>query len=328
MRNYILLHGLNESLTQTWGIYLKEEIEIKLNGKVYMPELPKGHDTSVENWKKAVDELYNSGVINNNCIIIAHSLSTNFMISYLLEKKCRINGFIAVSGYSDYLDKEVDRKSSINKIITPFMNTRKQREEFSRLVLHRFAIYSNMDFMFNVSNLEAYALDIRANRLVLGFGGHFDPTSKVKEVPYIMEILKEINAKNRKAEDRVVYIAEEKDSESTIKKYKEIKEYLATKYRYVTTPLISMEHVGVEQHKFKRYTALIKDSELVIVDVSDSVDVGVEMMMAISMKIPTLVVAKSNVEIPDIILSAWGTSKIKRYKSTKELIDIIEERLK
>ena len=328
MRNYIILHGLNESLNQYWGTYLEKEIKL-MGGRAYIPEFPKGKETSYDSWEKAADELYEKGILNEETVVITHSLSTNFMITYLEKKQLKINAFIAIAGYSELVEKDVERKSSINKIISPFLNTTEDRKKFVKYAKHRYAVYSNKDRFFCEPNLEKYAIDIKANRTVMGSGGHFDPTNKLKELPLVMDIIKEIESKNRKSDGRVVYVGQEEGAtEATIKKYKEVKEYLASKFRYVTTPLRGIEHKGVELGKFKKYTTLIKESDLVIIDISNaSIDVGIEMMMAISMEIPTLVVAKSTANISSLVQCAWGNSNIKKYKNTQELITIIETRL-
>jgi len=327
MKNYILVHGLNESLSDSWGPYLKKELS-NFKGNVYMPELPKNHDTSYQSWKESFDKLYDEGIINKDSVIVTHSLSTNFVIRYLIEKECKINTYIAIAGFSDLVDRNIEKKESIIPIIKPFLNTVEERKKFTKYATHRYAIYSNMDYMFSEANLEKFAVDIKAQRIILGFGGHFDATSKVKDVSFVVDIIKEINQKDRKSHGRVVFVGqEEKVSEASMKRYKEVKEYLATIFRYVTTPLTSIEHVGVEKHKFKRYTDLIKESDVVVIDVAQSIDVGVEMMMAISMQVPTIVVAKSSISIPDIVLSAWGEKNIHRYRTTDELLKILDNEL-
>ena len=309
MRKYVVLHGAKESLS--WGNYLVN----KLDGNVYLLECPKGARAKYNEWEKVLNELYNNEVLDENCIVIAHSDGASFMVKYLLERKCKVNAFISVAA-------TVNSKEEFNV-------SDKERKDFASLVKYRYSVYSNMDKVCTEKELEKFAMDIKASRSVIGFGGHFDSKSKVEEVPYIVDIIKEIIVKDRKARGRIVYVGiENKASEAAIKKYKEVKEYLSTKFRYVTTPLTSIEHVGKEVHKFKRYTDLIRNSEVVVIDVHpDSLEVGVEMMMAISMKIPTLVVAKSSIVVPDIVTCAYGEKNIRRYRNTEDLINIVEEYL-
>lgn len=257
-------------------------------------------------WAKHMDFLM---VENEEDIgIIAYGDGASFVVRYLSENKKNVKMFISIA-------------SSVND---GFEVSGQNKKDFSKLVKHRYSIYSNMDPVCSEKELEKFAIDIKASRSVVGFGGHFDSKSNIKEVPYIIDIVKEIIVKERKNSGRVVLVGQEdKVSDATLKKYKELKEYLSTKFRYVTTPLTSIEHVGKEPHKFKRYTDLIKESEIVIIDVQSSLEVGVEMMMAISMEKPTLVVAKSSITIPDIVSSAYGEKNIKRYRNADELINII-----
>lgn len=305
MKKVIIVYDNESGIDKTWSVSLKKDL-CKCNIGVSELSLKK---STYDVWKKKFDTLLED--INEGATIITHGECSNIFVRYVVESKCKVNSFISLAS-------SCDNKVDVTEV---------ERKNFSSLVKYRYSIYSNMDDKCSEKELEKFALDIKANRSVYGFIGHLDASSKIMDVPFIIDIVKEIRAKNRKNIGRVVYVGiENKVGDATIKKYKEVKEYLTSKFRYVTTPLNSIEHIGVEKHKFKKYTDLIKESEFVILDIHpDSIEVGVEMMMAISMQKPTLVVAKSSIVIPDIVKCAYDEKDIKRYRNTEQLIEIIGE---
>lgn len=312
MKKIIVINSSKTPLEKfPWISYLENNIA-KLGVNVDSLSFPIIKNVSYRDWSKHMDFLMADNA--EDVGIIAHGDGASFVVRYLSENKKSVKMFISLASSSE---KDI------------FEVSEQDKKSFSKLVKHRYSVYSNMDPVCSEKELEKFAIDIKSSRSVIGFGGHFDSKSNVKEVSYIIDIIKDVLVKERKAHGRVVYVGQEENaSEATIKRYREMKEFLSTKFRYVTTPLTSIEHIGKEAGKFKRYTDLIKESELVIIDVHPhSLEVGVEMMMAISMKIPTLVVAKSNIVIPDIVTCAYGERNIKRYRNTDELINMVGEYL-
>ena len=97
--NYIILHGSFGSKDGNWFPWLKKQLE-KKNYKVDLPQMPVGVGVQkYESWSKVLDKL----TINENTIIIAHSIAPIFVCKYLIETKIKVKKLIFVCGFNNYL---------------------------------------------------------------------------------------------------------------------------------------------------------------------------------------------------------------------------------
>lgn len=89
---------------------VKNELE-KDNKDVVIPQMPVGvGNQNFENWSKVLNELK----INENTIIIAHSIAPIFVCKYLITNKIKVKKLIFVCGFINYLGK--------TKILMQLMN--------------------------------------------------------------------------------------------------------------------------------------------------------------------------------------------------------------
>lgn len=106
MDNYIIIHGSFGSKDGNWFPWIKNELE-KDNRDVVIPQMPVGvGNQNFENWSKVLNELK----INENTIIIAHSIAPIFVCKYLITNKIKVKKLIFVCGFNNYLgiDKDFD----------------------------------------------------------------------------------------------------------------------------------------------------------------------------------------------------------------------------
>ena len=104
MNNYIILHGSFGSKDGNWFPWLRESIE-KRNLNVDVPQMPVGvGNQNFENWSKVMDELD----INENTIIVAHSIAPIFVCKYLITNKIKVKKLIFVCGSNNYLGIDPD----------------------------------------------------------------------------------------------------------------------------------------------------------------------------------------------------------------------------
>ena len=104
MKNYIILHGSFGSKDGNWFPWLKEILE---NNKcqVEVPQMPVGVGIqNYDSWSKELDKLS----INENTIIIAHSIAPVFVCKYLINKQIHVKKLIFVCGFNNYLGIDPD----------------------------------------------------------------------------------------------------------------------------------------------------------------------------------------------------------------------------
>lgn len=104
MENYIIIHGSFGSKDGNWFPWLKEQLENN-HKKVEVPQMPVGvGNQNFENWSNVLKQL----VINENTIIIAHSIAPIFVCKYLISNKIRVKKLVFVCGFNNYLGIDSD----------------------------------------------------------------------------------------------------------------------------------------------------------------------------------------------------------------------------
>ena len=102
--NYIIIHGSFGSKDGNWFPWLKEQLEGK-DKKVEVPQMPVGvGKQNFESWSNVLDKL----TINENTIIIAHSIAPIFVCKYLIINKITVKKLIFVCGFNNYLGIDND----------------------------------------------------------------------------------------------------------------------------------------------------------------------------------------------------------------------------
>ena len=102
--NYFLIHGSYGNPYKNWFPWLKKELEQK-EKQVVVPQMPIGvGNQNFENWSNVLNEL----TINENTIIIAHSIAPIFVCKYLITNKIKVKKLIFVCGFNNYLGIDSD----------------------------------------------------------------------------------------------------------------------------------------------------------------------------------------------------------------------------
>ena len=133
----------------------------------YYPIFPLRAEASPESWGKVLDEYRIKGLLNSASLVITHSIGTKFIPKYLAKYDTRIDTFVSVAGFVDY----VGRTDYLKYVTEIFEIT---DEEFSRcreLIKNRFSIYSDND-MNPIEKCIKYADKLSANKILVEGAGH------------------------------------------------------------------------------------------------------------------------------------------------------------
>ena len=112
MNNYFIIHGSFGNPFVNWIPYLRKELE-KENKEVYTPDFPTGvGHQNYTNWSNLLKVYVDSGLINENTIIYAHSIAPIFICKFLVENKIQVKRLIFVCGFNHYLgiSEEYDKR--------------------------------------------------------------------------------------------------------------------------------------------------------------------------------------------------------------------------
>ncbi len=104
MNNYFIIHGSFSSPYSNWIGWLHDFIEGEGN-QVYVPNFPIGVGyQNYENWNKLLKYYLDLGLINNETIIIGHSIAPVFISKFLIQNKVKVKKLIFVCGFNNYLE--------------------------------------------------------------------------------------------------------------------------------------------------------------------------------------------------------------------------------
>lgn len=183
MKNIILIHGYN-GIPKIYDWLNKELSEIGCN--IIIPNFPTKDGVKVELWKSIFDKYIKE--INENTIIVAHSIGNEFIIKYLSEINKKVKMYIGLAGFSEVF--ECEGKEDLNRAIKEFLVTEKEINKFIGLVNKRHCIYSNDDHIVPYEVLKRYSTVINAEPQLIMNIGHMGGKSGLEKIPEVLDIIK------------------------------------------------------------------------------------------------------------------------------------------
>lgn len=167
MKNYIILHGSFGSKDGNWFPWLKKELE-KKNYNVDVPQMPVGvGNQNYENWSKELNKL----TINENTIIIAHSIAPVFVCKYLINNRIKVKKLIFVCGFNNYLGIDPDF-DTVNEPM--FLNNLGDIKNYCNNIV---CFYSDNDPYVKLEVEKSFADTISNEQYIIKNGGHINAES-------------------------------------------------------------------------------------------------------------------------------------------------------
>lgn len=184
MKNVILIHGIN-GVPKIFE-WLKAELE-KFGYQVIMPSFPVQEGTVYEKWKRIMDEYRR--FINENSIIVCHSIGNEFIIKYLAQNEIKIDTYIGLAGFAEIFYNE--DKDVLNAAVERFAVNQDEKRDFVALTGKRYAIYSDNDHIVPLEVLERYPKEVDAEPIFIPGIGHMGKRSGLEEMPELLGLVKE-----------------------------------------------------------------------------------------------------------------------------------------
>ncbi|MFA6073290.1 MAG: alpha/beta hydrolase [Candidatus Woesearchaeota archaeon] len=184
MSNIIIIHGSFGNPKENWFPYMKKELELK-GHRVFIPKFPTPKQ-SLTSWMK-IFEKYQK-YLNENTIIIGHSLGPSFLLSVLEKSNIKIKAAYFVSGFiGDLGNNEFDK---INKTFT----TKKFNWSLIKNNCKYFCVInSNDDPYVPLKKGKELSKKINAEFIILKNAGHINTSSNYKTFPFLLnKVLKKI----------------------------------------------------------------------------------------------------------------------------------------
>ena len=174
---YIIIHGSFGSKDGNWFPWLKSKLSDK---NVEVPQMPVGvGNQNFENWSKVLDELK----IDENTIIIAHSIAPIFVCKYLITKKIKVKKLIFVCGFNNYLGIDPDF-DAVNEPM--FINNLEDIKIYCNNII---CFYSNNDPYVKFDVEKSFADTTSNEQYIIENGGHINAESGYTEFEEILKVI-------------------------------------------------------------------------------------------------------------------------------------------
>lgn len=179
--NYILIHGSFGSPFVNWFPWLSKEIENR-ELEVYTPDFPTGVGyQNYENWSRLLKVYVDSGILNENTIIYAHSIAPIFVCKFLVENQIKVKRLIFVCGFNNYLgiNEEYDK---VNESMY-FVNLEDVKKYCSEIICY----YSDNDPYVTYEKEKEFADTIANEQIIITDGGHLNSESNYSEFSNLLK---------------------------------------------------------------------------------------------------------------------------------------------
>ena len=183
MKNVFIIHSYNGDTAYSFAPSIKNLCK-ENNIDYYFPEFPIRSEATYESWENILNDYKEKGILNNESIVVSHSLGTQFIIKYLVKNKVKINTYISVAGFINYKGRE-----DLEKILIRFKPTDEEFNKYKTLVNNIYSIYSDNDEINSIDKLEEYANKLSANKILIKGAGHFNPKSGITQIEEIDKII-------------------------------------------------------------------------------------------------------------------------------------------
>ena len=165
--NYIAIHGSFGNPYCNWFEWLYN-IVTEHGQEIIIPQFPTGNKQNYRNWSRILKEYADMGIIDENTIILGHSIAPIFICNFLIENKIRVKRLIFVCGFNNVFNiaPEYD-----------MVNSDMYTEDLSRI--HEFCddivcLYSDNDPYVPYEKEKEFADIVSDRREVIKGGGHLN----------------------------------------------------------------------------------------------------------------------------------------------------------
>jgi uncharacterized protein len=183
--NIFIIHGTESSPQSNWIPWLKSELN-KLGYQAIAPQFPTPQNQSLDSW---MEEFKNyEYLLNENSIVIGHSLAPAFLLS-IIEKN-NVRGAIFVAGFVGLLGNE--HYDSLNKtFVAKEFRWDKIRENCKKFII----INSDNDPFVPLERGRELAEKTGGEFIVLNNAGHINAPAGYKTFPLLLKKINEIQGR-------------------------------------------------------------------------------------------------------------------------------------
>ena len=187
--NIFILHSLNGDTLKMWGQDVKETFGQK-EIDVIMPEFPIRADSKYEKFDEILSFYLENKQLNENSIVIAHSIGNAYFIRFCKEHNYQPKAYIAVapgaiyeypSSRTDYI-VEVEKQSYLKEDSLIYAKAMKSK---------KYCLYSDEDDN-NLEKFTRFLNDINSEGIYVKYYNHFDGYHRIYKIPELNDLINKL----------------------------------------------------------------------------------------------------------------------------------------
>lgn len=187
--NIFVLHSLNGDTLKMWGQDVKEIFGAK-EIDVILPEFPIRAESTYEKFKEILKFYVDNKRLNDNSIVIAHSIANAYFIRFCMEMNIKPKAYIAVAPGAIYEYPSV-RNDYIVEVKKQAYLKENSFEYIKNLNTDKYCLYSDEDDK-NLEKFTRFISDTGAKGIYLKYYNHFDGYHRIYKIPELNEIINNI----------------------------------------------------------------------------------------------------------------------------------------
>ncbi|MBX3709830.1 MAG: alpha/beta hydrolase [Gammaproteobacteria bacterium] len=183
--NIIIIHGAYGYPNENWFGWLNNQLQL-LRIPCHVPSLPSPEGQNLLSWLDAFNQSAGH-LVNENTILIGHSLGAAFIFRWLEQHPCQLKSVITVGAFIGKIG--VVKFDLINESFFQFdfdWNTIKLRSQ------HFVCYYGTNDNYVSRQQFENISTRLNARKIIVSKGGHFNIASGYAQFPHLLFQLKQM----------------------------------------------------------------------------------------------------------------------------------------
>lgn len=187
--NIFILHSLNGDTLNMWGQDVKSVFGAK-EVDVYMPEFPIRAESKYEKFKEILEFYKNNEQLNENSIVVAHSIGNPYFIRFCKEFNFVPKAYIAVAPRSIYEGK-INRNDYIVDVMKQAYLKKEELEYVKNNLKNKYCLYSD-ESIGKMEEFTKFINDTLALEVYLKYYDHFDGYHRIYKIPELNEIINDL----------------------------------------------------------------------------------------------------------------------------------------
>ena len=146
MKNIFIIHSYNGDTEYSFAPSI-EKLCKENNIDYYFPRFPIRSEANYVSWADILNDYKEKEILNNESIVIAHILGTQFIPKYLTRNNVKIDTYISIAGFVNYKGRE-----DLENIMKKFQPTDGEFKKCQTLINHIYSIYITNTTIYRYCN--------------------------------------------------------------------------------------------------------------------------------------------------------------------------------